>query len=159
MEEYVLLKLSSFLCWAGLVSINLLSFVMKIWLTRFPVLACVQGRDGNTVSPDAVGGVVDSCNMYSTLPPWLGDDCIPKIFSQRPPLLSLLMVTLLYSSVYHAHNNKQPIQHMHAYNFTLLEPHICAELMRISVFFIPTHPIQVFSPSSHLKASNRLFFP
>ena len=63
------------------------------------------------------GEVVDSCNTYSTLPPWLGDDCIPKIFSQRPPSLSLFMVTLLYSSVYRTHNNKHPIQHMHAYSF------------------------------------------
>ena len=38
---------------------------MKIWLTRFPVLACVQGRDGNAVSPDAVGGL------------WILATCIP----------------------------------------------------------------------------------
>lgn len=76
-EEFILLKLSSFPCWVGFVLINFLScfvrrfspFVTKIWSTRFPVLACVQGRNENLASPDAVGRlwIVARCIPHSLL--------------------------------------------------------------------------------------------
>lgn len=127
-EEYVLLKLSSFLCWAGLVSINLLSFVTKIWLTRFPVLACVQNRDGNIVSPDAVGRLwILAIRIPHFLLGWV--IIVSPRSSRNARHHYLYSWSLCFTPPYIAHittNNLSSTCTPTLSNFTLLEPHICA---------------------------------